>query len=259
MNVHAPSHKIMIGTVIKVVCASYGVSEIEILSARRPARTVEARHVAMWLSTVLTPRSSSDIGRRFGGKDHTTILHGARKVQRRVEADPEFEEHVLALRYAVIAAHQCGGRLGLPDTPDPTLEDVAGRILTRGPTAASSVEIVRLACAYMADREEDTDAPEPGDPMRLLPAEQAADRIVTVETIVEKPVEVVKYPEHVRQAIEAAWRFVTANDQVAMAAADPESLKEARRRQVSAYRTLRDRLRTCDAQELETQETEDGH
>src|SRR5690606_7018788 len=64
----------------KLVASRYNVSRSDILSARRPAAVVRPRQIAMYLSRVLTLRSLPEIGRRFGGRDHTTVLHAVRKI-----------------------------------------------------------------------------------------------------------------------------------------------------------------------------------
>jgi hypothetical protein len=52
----------------------------EMKSARRTASVVRPRQIAMYLSKILTPRSLPEIGRHFGGRDHTTVLHAVRKI-----------------------------------------------------------------------------------------------------------------------------------------------------------------------------------
>lgn len=71
-----------------MVAAHYGVSLIDMKSARRDARTVRPRQIAMWLAKTLTLRSLPDLGRRFGGRDHTTVLYAIRKYDGLRAADP---------------------------------------------------------------------------------------------------------------------------------------------------------------------------
>ncbi len=68
--------------IIEAVCKKYNVTRVEILSARRTANIVRPRHVAMYLAKQLTLRSYPAIGRAFGGRDHTSILSGVRKITR---------------------------------------------------------------------------------------------------------------------------------------------------------------------------------
>ena len=53
-----------------------------------------ARQIAMYLSRQLTKNSLPDIGRQFGGKDHTTVLHGYDKIKRLVESDSQFKAEI---------------------------------------------------------------------------------------------------------------------------------------------------------------------
>lgn len=71
-----------IRAIIKVVAEHYSTPPLEIISSRRAASVVIPRHVAIYLSRVLTTHSFPEIGRRFGGRDHTTALYAARKIQR---------------------------------------------------------------------------------------------------------------------------------------------------------------------------------
>jgi hypothetical protein len=64
------------------------ITRAELTSSRRKATVVKARQIAMYISKQLTSQSLPEIGRRFGGRDHTTVLHAVRKVERMVETDP---------------------------------------------------------------------------------------------------------------------------------------------------------------------------
>lgn len=58
-----------------------GVEHLDLISARRTADVVRSRQIAMFLARNLTPNSLPVIGRRFGGRDHTTVLHAVRKIE----------------------------------------------------------------------------------------------------------------------------------------------------------------------------------
>ena len=64
------------------------------LSARRSRAVARPRQIAMYLSKQLTTRSLPEIGRKFGGRDHTTVIHAVRKVESLRESDPSIEEDV---------------------------------------------------------------------------------------------------------------------------------------------------------------------
>jgi chromosomal replication initiator protein len=68
------------------------------LSSRRTANVVRPRQVAMYLAKILTLRSLPEIGRRFGGRDHTTVLHAVRKIETLAGNDSAFAEEIEALK-----------------------------------------------------------------------------------------------------------------------------------------------------------------
>lgn len=64
----------------QTTCEYFGVSVSEVVSARRTKHIINPRHVAVYLCKELTPYSLPAIGRAFGGRDHTTILHSLRRI-----------------------------------------------------------------------------------------------------------------------------------------------------------------------------------
>jgi chromosomal replication initiator protein len=56
------------------------------------------RQIAMYLAKQLTPRSLPEIGRRFGGRDHTTIMHGVRKIEELMATDSQMSDDLQMLR-----------------------------------------------------------------------------------------------------------------------------------------------------------------
>lgn len=79
--------KVKIEDIQRLVANHYNVSKSDILSSRRTATVVRPRQIAMYLSKALTLRSLPEIGRRFGGRDHTTVLHAVRKIESLTGAD----------------------------------------------------------------------------------------------------------------------------------------------------------------------------
>ncbi len=73
--------KVKIEDIQRLVASHYNISKSDILSSRRTATVVRPRQIAMFLSKALTLRSLPEIGRRFGGRDHTTVLHAVRKIE----------------------------------------------------------------------------------------------------------------------------------------------------------------------------------
>jgi chromosomal replication initiator protein len=77
-----------IGAIQAAACEHFGLSREELLSSSRAARIVWPRQVAMYLARELTGESLPAIGRRFGGRDHTTVLHAWRRISTRIGEDP---------------------------------------------------------------------------------------------------------------------------------------------------------------------------
>src|SRR5512139_412315 len=72
--------KTMLQTIQKLVCGRFNITRAELLSPRRERRIVVARHVGFYLCRLHSSHSLPEIGRRFGGRDHTTVLYGMRQV-----------------------------------------------------------------------------------------------------------------------------------------------------------------------------------
>ena len=81
-----------------MVARQYNVSRADLLSSRRTANVVRPRQVAMYLAKTLTLRSLPEIGRRFGGRDHTTVLHAVRKIENLVSNDVSLAEEIEQLK-----------------------------------------------------------------------------------------------------------------------------------------------------------------
>ena len=90
--------RIKIEDIQRVVAWQYNVSRSDLLSSRRTANVVRPRQVAMYLAKTLTLRSLPEIGRRFGGRDHTTVLHAVRKIEALVSKDTALSEEVESLK-----------------------------------------------------------------------------------------------------------------------------------------------------------------
>jgi chromosomal replication initiator protein len=90
--------RIRIEDIQKVVASHYNVSKHDLLSARRTRAIVRPRQIAMYLAKTMTPRSFPEIGKRFGGRDHTTVLHAVRKVEELAAADEHLKQEIELLR-----------------------------------------------------------------------------------------------------------------------------------------------------------------
>jgi chromosomal replication initiator protein len=97
LEVAAPSNP----TIPKIQCVvaeHFSLSRDQILSGRRLTFIRRPRQIAMYLSKVLTRRSYPDIGRRFGGRNHATVMHAVRKIKALIAADAAFAEEIDILR-----------------------------------------------------------------------------------------------------------------------------------------------------------------
>lgn len=90
----ASERRISIDQIQRKVADYYNVRMGDMLSARRSRAVARPRQIAMYLSKQLTTRSLPEIGRKFGGRDHTTVIHAVRKVESLRETDPSIEEDV---------------------------------------------------------------------------------------------------------------------------------------------------------------------
>ena len=90
--------RITIDEIQKKVAEHYNVRMVDMHSARRSRAVARPRQVAMYLAKQLTPRSLPEIGRKFGGRDHTTVIHAVRKIEELSAYDASFREDVELLR-----------------------------------------------------------------------------------------------------------------------------------------------------------------
>ena len=90
--------RVKIEEIQRVVSRQYNVSRGDLLSSRRTANVVRPRQIAMYLAKTLTLRSLPEIGRRFGGRDHTTVLHAVRKIEGLVGADTALADEIELLK-----------------------------------------------------------------------------------------------------------------------------------------------------------------
>ncbi|MGD0026067.1 MAG: chromosomal replication initiator protein DnaA [Xanthobacteraceae bacterium] len=94
----AEPKRVRIEDIQRIVARQYNVSRSDLLSSRRTANVVRPRQVAMYLAKILTLRSLPEIGRRFGGRDHTTVLHAVRKIEALTGNDHALAEEIEALK-----------------------------------------------------------------------------------------------------------------------------------------------------------------
>lgn len=86
------SSKLQVREIIQAVSRHYDLPVLTMLSRRRNPRLVNARQVVMWLAFDMTDWSYPEIGRRMGGREHTTIMHGIRRIEMRRGLEPELQK-----------------------------------------------------------------------------------------------------------------------------------------------------------------------
>ena len=89
--------RITIDEIQRAVCEYYRIDRSEMSSKRRARAVVRPRQVAMYLAKVMTPRSYPEIGRKFGGRDHSTVIHAVRLVEGLRQQDSDMDNDVRAL------------------------------------------------------------------------------------------------------------------------------------------------------------------
>ena len=90
--------KITIEDIKRKVCDHYNLRLSDIISTRRARSVARPRQVAMYLSKTLTAKSLPEIGRGFGGRDHTTVIHAIKKIEELRQTDSQLDEDVELLR-----------------------------------------------------------------------------------------------------------------------------------------------------------------
>jgi chromosomal replication initiator protein len=93
----ANQRRISIDEIQSRVSDHYRIRKAEMTSARRAREVARPRQVAMYLSKQLTPRSLPEIGRRFGGRDHTTVIHAVRQIEKLRQSDAELDADIRLL------------------------------------------------------------------------------------------------------------------------------------------------------------------
>jgi chromosomal replication initiator protein len=93
----AGRRRITIDEIQRKVADHFRIRHAEMISARRAREVARPRQIAMYIAKQMTPRSLPEIGRRFGGRDHTTVIHAVRQIEKLRAADTEIDADVVAL------------------------------------------------------------------------------------------------------------------------------------------------------------------
>ena len=99
----ASERKITVEEIQRKVSEHYNIRLSDMIGPKRMRSYARPRQVAMFLSKLLTSRSLPEIGRRFGGRDHTTVMHGVKRIEDLQIQDGQVAEDIEMLRRALEA------------------------------------------------------------------------------------------------------------------------------------------------------------
>ena len=88
------NRRITIDEIQNKVASYYNIKIDDLISSRRIRTFARPRQVAMYLTKKLTTRSLPEIGRKFGGRDHTTVIHAVKKIEELKQNNPKFDEDI---------------------------------------------------------------------------------------------------------------------------------------------------------------------
>ena len=94
----ANKKSVTIEEIQKKVSEYFNIRQSDMLSTRRSRIIARPRQIAMYLSKICTTKSLPEIGKRFGGRDHTTVIHAVKKVESLYKTDTSFSEHINVLK-----------------------------------------------------------------------------------------------------------------------------------------------------------------
>ena len=95
-------NKVTIDLIQTLVCKFFKISKNEMLSARRSRYLVRPRQTAIYLAKILTSKSLPEIGREFSNRDHTTIIHSVKTIEKIKEKDPQMVENINKLKNQIL-------------------------------------------------------------------------------------------------------------------------------------------------------------
>jgi len=95
-------NKVTIDLIQTIVCKYFKISKNEMLSSRRSRYLVRPRQTAIYLTKILTSKSLPEIGREFSNRDHTTIIHSVKTIEKLKEKDPDMLENINKLKNQIL-------------------------------------------------------------------------------------------------------------------------------------------------------------
>jgi chromosomal replication initiator protein len=95
-------NNVTIDIIQTVVCKFFKISKNEMLSSRRSRYLVRPRQTAIYLTKILTTKSLPEIGREFSNRDHTTIIHSVKTIEKLKENNPEMNDNINKLKNIIL-------------------------------------------------------------------------------------------------------------------------------------------------------------
>ena len=95
-------NKVTIDLIQTLVCKFFKISKNEMLSSRRSRYLVRPRQTAIYLTKILTTKSLPEIGREFSNRDHTTIIHSVKTIEKLKEKNVDMNENIIKLKNIIL-------------------------------------------------------------------------------------------------------------------------------------------------------------
>ena len=99
-------NKVTVDLIQSSVCKFFKISKNEMLSSRRSRYLVRPRQIAIYLTKILTSKSLPEIGREFSNRDHTTIIHSVKTIEKLIKEDTELCSNVDNLKNQILYNRQ---------------------------------------------------------------------------------------------------------------------------------------------------------
>ena len=95
-------NNVTIDSIQTIVCKFFKISKNEMLSSRRSRYLVRPRQTAIYLTKILTTKSLPEIGREFSNRDHTTIIHSVKTIEKLKEKNPDMNDNINKLKNIIL-------------------------------------------------------------------------------------------------------------------------------------------------------------
>jgi len=180
-------------SIARAVSAYYRIGWNDLASPRRTSNIVRARQVLIFLAREHTTLSLPQIGRRVGGRDHTTVLHSCRKIAFLRDADPELRQELREIEEMIYEQEAAHAHYQLAPEPDTDPFEIADRIMEvpSGEWRLTASEIKTLAEAVIMRRPIEEEDP---DPVEIKPIVAVPARVENVAQRTAPPVPAVPMP-----------------------------------------------------------------